>query len=495
MKMKALKPILITAAVLIVLIAGYFLIDRIPDPKASVSPSPTPQQDSTEIKTLYNEDYYSLQKMELEFKDGSNITIDVKNTDEGIVFRLSPAKQGWTYNQESLRATAFNMISISSLAKVAENVTDFSQYELDKPALIARSTYKTDKGTEEKEIHFGKMTSLKDSYYAVMKGDNTVYAVSKITVEKLMTPELQYRELSFFPTYLDVEKQTVNASGSITYIRVRNPGNDSDIEVKYRTDAEMDGLPVGSTRYYLTMPVKSDCNDTNVEEKLVNIAAAIQVSAVVEDDPEDLKKYGLDTPIDVWMKNTDGQEIHYLIGKTNGETAYAMVEGTNTVLVVGGFSPTLANLNYVDYMFKLVWIHSIDKVKTIVYDMNGDKRLLEIRENKKDDKGKVVAFDAVLDGRPISETNTRRLFSRMLSMIILGDLDQKVDITDKKADYTFTVNMIDGSVSELKLYALNERQYAASVDGAEASFYINVSDIRNLEKAFDYVAKGEEIPR
>jgi hypothetical protein len=146
-------------------------------------------------------------------------------------------------------------------------------------------------------------------------------------------------------------------------------------------------------------------------------------------------------------------------------------------------------------MFKLVWLHSIDNVQSIVFDMNGEKRLLEIRENTKDKDGKVVSFEAALDGRPITETNTRRLFSRMLNMMIMDDLAAPYDTASKTPDYTFTISMKDGSKNELQLYAMNERQYAASVNGEAATFYINVSDIRNLEDAFGYIAKGEEIPR
>jgi hypothetical protein len=80
-------------------------------------------------------------------------------------------------------------------------------------------------------------------------------------------------------------------------------------------------------------------------------------------------------------------------------------------------------------------------------------------------------------------------------MMIDGEITETVDIEGRKADITMTITMKDGSKEELKLYALNERQYAGSINGDEAEYYINISDVRKLKEAFNYIAKGEEIPR
>lgn len=495
MSKKALKPVVITAVVLALIIAAYFLLKMLPEnTPEEASPSPTASK-APETIYLYKEDYYDLKRMEFDFRDGMDIKIDVDDSGDARAFILTPAKAGWGYSQDSMRATAFNIVSISALAEVAQNVSDFSEYELDDPQLIARSYYETSEGDVVREIHIGKMTSLQDSYYARVKGENTVYAVSRYVVENLMTTELQYRELDFFPSYLSEDQMKVEAAGFITYVRVHNPETGSDIEINMRTDKELGDMPLGSTKYYMTKPVESECNDTIVESKLINVVAAISITSVVEDEPEDLSKYGLDNPLHVWMKNTDGTEVHYLIGDRSGTAAYVMVEGANTVLLADMVSPTLSELDYVDFMFKLLWLHNINDVKSLVFDMEGEKRLLEIKANKKDDSGKVVEFEATLDGRPISETNTRRLFVRMLDMMIAGELTEPVDIETVQPDYTLTIIMNNGSKEELRLFALNERQYAGSLNGGQAAYYINVADIRELKEAFDYIARGEEIPR
>lgn len=494
MNKKTLGPIIITAVVSVVLIAAFFLIRMIPDSGSSeASPSPSAPSAST-VVYLYQEDYYDLKRMEFDFRDSEDIVIEIDDSTDVRVFNFSPAKEGWAYSQTKMRSTAFNIISVSAIATAAENVTDFSEYELDKPQLVARSYY--DKNGEEVvwEIHFGKMTAVEDSYYARKKGDSTVYVISKHTVDTLLTPELKYRELNFFPSYLSDDQINVEAAGFITDVRIRNEAKNSDIAIRMRTDEELKTLEMGSTRYVMTVPIEVQCNDTAVEDKLINIAAAIEISDVVEDNPKDLSQYGLDEPLDIWMTNTEGDEIHYLVGDSSGASAYVMVEGVDTVLLANKFSPSLRDLNYVDFMFKLFWIHNIDDVESVVFDIEGDKSFLEIKANERKD-GKVVNFEAVLDGRPITEINTRRLYSRMLNMMIIGETTEQIDIETRKADIILTINMKDGSVETLELYALNERQYAGSVNGAEAVHYINVSNVKRLKEAFDYIARGEEIPR
>jgi hypothetical protein len=495
MKNKALRPIIITAVVLALTVGAYFLLTLIPEAgEEEVSPSPSASK-SSETYILYNEDYYSLKRMEFRFRDGTELFIDIDDSKNTRIFNLRPAKPGWSYKQDTLRSTAFNINSVTAIAKVAENVTDFSEYELDNPQLIARAVFKGENGDFSREIHIGKLTSLEDSYYARMKDDDTVYAISNYIAHNLMRTEMQYREMSFFPSYFKEDTLEVDADESITYIRIRNPETDVDIEISARSDEELRVLPVGTSKFFMTIPVNHECNDMAVADKFINRAAALNVTKVVEDDPEDLSIYGLDEPLELWMTNDDGKSVHYLIGSNEGPVAYVMVEGANSVLTAEGFEPDLRNLNHVTLMFKLAWIHNIEDVKSIVYDLQGEKRLYEIRENKKDENNKVISFVATLDGRPLSEENARRLYSRTHDMLIVGETSEEFDRQGMTPQYTITINMLDGTKNVMELYRLNERQYAVSVNEGELNYYINASDVKELLEGFEYIDRNEEMPR
>jgi hypothetical protein len=493
MNNKILKPIIATAAVLAVLVAGYFLLRLIPDKEPEVTSTPTPPATAQTIY-LIQEDYYTLDSFEFAFDDGERIRITVGMQDGQRVFELSPAQVSWTYDQELLRAAAFNIVSVSALAEVAKDAKNLSEYELLKPHMTVKANFTVDGKKVEYELSIGKKTELGDSYYCMLNGDKSVYAVNRYTVEKLMTRELGYRELDFYPSYLDESTGEVNAGDYISYVRVLDPEKNTDIEIFKRSDEELAELPVGSTYFYMAKPVVSECNDTNVKDKLINILARIKVEGIVADNPQDLSEYGLDNPVEIWLTNDEGQSIHYYIGTSNGTNAYIMVEGCDSVLFTSSYYSEYRNFTYVEYMFKLVWIHSINDVKSITFDMAGDKHILTITDNYKDDEGNTV-FNASLDGRPVSESNTKRLFSRMLNMMILGSLDEIIQVENLTPEYTFTVNMKDGTQSKLELYMLNERRYAASLNGEDALFYINASDIKTLGKAFETIAAGEELDR
>ena len=79
--------------------------------------------------------------------------------------------------------------------------------------------------------------------------------------------------------------------------------------------------------------------------------------------------------------------------------------------------------------------------------------------------------------------------------MIVGELKEDIDVSARTPDYAMTIEMADGQRHTLDLYALNERQYAASINGEDAAFYVNVSDIKDLKTAFEYQDRGEEVPR
>ena len=101
-------------------------------------------------------------------------------TPEMSDFQFQSFKGRLELQPDRIRSTAFNIISVAALTTAAENVTDFSEYELDDPLLIARSYYDKDGEEVVHEIHFGKLTAVEDSYYARNKGESTVYVINSI---------------------------------------------------------------------------------------------------------------------------------------------------------------------------------------------------------------------------------------------------------------------------------------------------------------------------
>jgi|GEM_PF-877352 len=497
MNKKTLKPLIITAAVAILLAAAWLILSLIPENEPpEVTPSAAPPREA--IYVVNEPDgYYNLLEMRIEnIETKETVTVNAFDVEGQRTFEVKDATGGWVHSQDKMRSMAWNAVQISALAVVEESASDMAQYGLDKPAFKIKITFKDGDKTKSYNLEIGAPTAVGDSFYGRLAGEKKVYAVAKYSIQTLSQSELALRELHFFPSYMDEAEGKVVTNGAISYLRLTREKTGMDIELTRRTDKELAGdMPAGTTYHQMTKPVISECNDQLVEEQLIAMAVSLQVQAVVVDAPEDLTEYGFDDPIDIWLKNFDGEEVHYIVGYFDAAgNAYVMVEGIDSVMSASGFVPQLAEQNYVDYLFKLLWIHNITSIKSIRYDMKGTGHLLDIKRNEKDAEGNDV-FEAQLDGRSVSETNAKRLFSRTLDMMISSDLDTPFSTAGKTAEYKFTIGMKDGTSHTLELYALNERQFAASVNGDKPQYYINVASVRNLAAAFDTIAKGEEIPR
>jgi len=500
MKKTIWKPLLITAAVLAVCVGLILLLNLLPDAdsQTDATPTPTPSQLATSIYLL-NGDYYSLDYVDVQFRDKpeDNLRIYSYTEEDRRVFRIEPSVEGWGYKHDALSSVAWNAVSISALATVTESTDDLAYYGLDDPEFIFTIAFEDG---ETHELRIGKTTAVDDSYYGMIDDDPAVYAVSKYTVQRLAGNELSYREFDFFDTtpYYDQEMMVYDAAGGITYIKLYNETRGLNFEFRQRTAEELAGdMPAGTTTWQMLAPIKSECNDTNVEDSFVDVLVGLTIDAVVTDVADDtlLEEYGLDDPLELWLEGSNGDKVHYYIGDYNdGGECYVMVEGCNSIMKASGFGVSALKTDYIDMMFKLLWITNISDVARVEYNLGGTKRLLTIIENYTDEEGNDV-FYATLDGRAVSSTNAKRLFTYALDLLIVGDLEDDFSIKGKKAEYSITIELNDGTRNTLDLYAMNERQYAASVDGEDAEFYVNISDIKALKSAFDYQDRGEEIPR
>ena len=496
---KIAKPLIITGIVLVAAVLLILLINALPDKQPEATPTPGSSSSVEETIYLINEDYYSLDRVKVHFRDTPELDLEIEayTEDEQRQFRVIPSVEGWTYDRNTLSSTAWNAVSVSALAKVAESTTDLAYYGLDDPQYVFDISF-----TNGNAFHLviGKLTAVEDSYYGMIDDDPAVYAVGKYSIQKLTTPELGYRELNFFDTtnYLDESNGTYDADGRITYVHLKSESRGLDIELRQRTSEELSGdLPAGTTNWHMSAPIESECNDMAVEDNFVDRIIPFRIKAVSTDVADDtmLEEFGFDDPIELWMENIDGNKVHYYIGQYSaGGDCYAMAEGCDSILIAEGFDPGILDTNYIDLMFKLLWIKNIREVKRVEFDLGDQRRLLNIIENYKDDEGNDV-FYATLDGRSIDSTNARRLFTYALNLMIVGELKEDINVSAKKPDYSLALVMADGERHTLELYALNERQYAASVNGEEASFYVNVSDIKDLKTAFEYQDRGDEVPR
>jgi hypothetical protein len=242
-------------------------------------------------------------------------------------------------------------------------------------------------------------------------------------------------------------------------------------------------------------PTKGSCNDTNVQEDVLDIVATLSAESILCDiTEEDYAEYGFDEPAKLEMTDVDGNSVSILIGGSYSTSyRYIMLEqAPYTVMVASSDAFTWLDINYIELMNRTVWIYNITDTDYIEYNLKGDEYVVDYTHGTttNEDGEEETTLDVTLNGDTISETNGRRLFVRTLNFRVIGDVDNAASL--KTVDSSITIHLTDGTVHTLEFLQINDRKYACRVDG-ETDFYVYKKNLNTLIDAFATVLNGREL--
>ena len=98
----------------------------------------------------------------------------------------------------------------------------------------------------------------------------------------------------------------------------------------------------------------------------------------MEDNPDDLARYVLDTPQTLLVRDDGGQTRLLIGGEEDGRT-YVMRDGIPAVLSVKTRALAFMELDYAQVMDRLVWLYSIDQAQSLTVERQGRTDVLEVR--------------------------------------------------------------------------------------------------------------------
>lgn len=493
---KSLKQILISGIVVVVIGLGLILFSVIfpdkdkSDPNASASPVIT----EAPVYYVIREDGESLVSIENTYKDGASLKIDyLRDKDGRLSYEVTPESKFFEYDTSKFRSMMYTMTSLTAVAKIEEEPDDISIYGLDDPQFTMKLTFK-DKAIT---LYVGNTTPVDYNYYVMTDKENTVYTVGNYLGNLIMRTELEFRDIDVFPTYTDED-----IYANIDWVKLTQRDG-TEIEIVLDTNLSMEGNTTSSA-YMMLSPTVSSCNDEKVQSSILDVVATLTYNGVVMDITADkLADFGFNNPARLQMRDISGNMIDITIGKESGTSYYAAFtsqyeecknNGTELTLLSyssGAFS--WLNLSYMNIINRTVWIQSIHDVQSIDYDMAGTLYHVEL-ERYDDVTGSgydVVRTVSTLNGKKLSETNTKRLYGRTLNLRQIDSIPEGADLSDPQ--YIITLNLTDGSKRTLEMVALNERQYACIVDGV-GKYYIYSNNLENLLYAFDRLNDDRDIP-
>ena len=493
-----MKKKLIIALIVIALLVGLTaLVMLLPEkePEPTATPTPDVSLEPDETAYLINEQFTKFTGLTVWNAEGEQINELRAGIDEDgeMFYEIVGAREGWDYSDDLMRSTAASLSTLAAMSVVADSMDDPAQYGLDEPQWTFEAVYGDDRTYR---IEVGAPTALANSYYC-SNGDGRVYAVGAYSVSVITRSEMSYRAYSFFPDYYDTETLEYATNGAIVYVRAYDPASGYDMIIRKVEEGE---FPVGKamTDLYMESPIEAFCVDAQVEDYFINGAVAIKVNGIYLDDPteEQLAECGFsENSPQVWIRNDDGQEVHYTIGTMLNGNAYVMVEGVNTILTAESVYDAIFKIDYTTLIFKMLVTSNISDVATVEFDMMGDKNTLELDYEEPAEEGQSGTVFGSLNGEAISSKNASRIYARLLAVQVYEGYDEETASVSATSEYSIKITENDGTSTTLELRRINDRRYAAFIDGEATGYAVHVDPIKELAGAFDIVERGEELSR
>ncbi len=480
MSKKNLMPLLITGGVLLVAVIAVLIVLSIPVEE-------TPEPEPLEVQFI-NEDTDGVKRLAVTPRNSPYYEITVTKPIDGseAVLNVVPGVEGFSYDHSSLTFFLSIFSGLKSTAVVVDEATEaqLETWGLSNPLARIAGTYENG---DTVTLLVGDPTATADGYYAMLEGEKKVYIISTGFGEKLTSDEWDLRDMAYLP-YDANEDSPYDLVKEVSLYR----DGEKVFDLHYRTQEELDAIGPGASIYALLMPESYETNANLVETQLLGpMLTALTFSGIVGDDVGDLSSYGItDTSAKLEVTDQEGGTYTVLYGtpQEDGNT-YAFRPDTGTLYTTSA-DLSFLQLKPMDLISDILWLHAVSKVDSVDFTIRGERHKLTMKHGVNED-GDSTVEDAVYDGKSIGSSNGRRLYGRILSLFAVGEIPE--GRTWSEAEFSYTLNFLDGTSSTLELCPLNDRQFAMVLDG-QASFYIGIRDIEYMLEALEYVEAGEEIP-
>ncbi len=532
MKKKQLG-LVVSVVALVVALGAYFILTNLPQEEvvAEVPVSSTP----VELNYLIKVDEENLTSVTVDAQDSYTI-ITEKTTAEGeesaVVEYYLAEPRDVRYLDGSFEDAADSMrrVLIDEEPIATENHSD---YGLDTPSAVV--TVEHADGTTVYEI--GDEVPGGSGYYAKLADSDEIWTIPSNTAEFALLGEQQFRDKFLFgfeegEEYDAVETFKLERSGYETIL----------IEPFVNTTNAI------ASAYKLLMPVEHEANDTIFVEDIVAYLATISYNEIIEDDPQDLEQYGIPNALlaDMLTEEDDSEEgtteeaaseevaaettttdaeatatdtedttqvidslteiavedqpfaritinnrLTITLGDFTDDTKseyYAVVSGINSVVTFPATLFPYLNVDYVDLMSSLLWLHNIvDASDVEISTPVGDYDLILNHMVNPDDE-EDTWLENTLDGESIEEDFAKDIYLAVLSVTLTDAIEGEIEVGE--SEYTLTINMLNGDSNTMEFYRINERQYGAVKDGQPLPFYVNVDLLSYIDELIADIKAG-----
>ncbi len=476
--MKQFKPVIITAIVFVIIaVAAFATIKLLPDSNNNGNDIVLPDVSVNSVKII-DRAAEDIKSIEITTNSGESFAIDYSTSSIGIkTATMRDANELLRYSESDMTTLSSYIGHLSAIEEIGED--DGRSFGFGKPARKINVTF-TD--GEKIGLLLGSRTPLGEGVYIRRIDSKTVYTIGTSTADALMKTKSDYRDITLFNAISSTDlltSVTVSKAGALPITVVRKPEADEE-----KDTSDVEAMLVAD--YAITSPISHDTDPNTVGPKLLDKIIAIKAERLVEDNPNDLDKYGLKNPVKLRFTTSDGTDVSLLIGdKTPSGGRYVMPEGIPTVIETEK-DCDLEGLSYADIASPLIWYYKSDAVSDITYELaDGESHTLSLKTSNE-------TLAGVYDGKTLTGSNATNLFLRTIRFSVAEEAMAGMKYGNRAVKATIVLK--SGSTTTLELFEVNERRYAAVVDGKAAEFFVAVEEVRELLECFDLLSRGEDIP-
>ena len=377
------------------------------------------------------------------------------------------AMGGENLDPDKLYAFVANISTVFGEANLGSATPEkLTEFGLNPPAKKITITY-ADNTSDT--VTLGGKLPLGDGYYLQKQGDENVYIIGTFTGGNMLRNIQDMRQNVLFRAYESPGK-------TFKSILIKHPNGEQLEVVEVIEPSSPDKKPEVSA-FEVRQPFIAPAEDGEVGKQLIVPISSLVPEGVFAKTPENVAMYGLENPITVSVKDYYGEQIILLVGSVINDQTFFMLEGDDAIFYAHSGYFEFLNVGAMDVVSKIIWLNNIKTTKSLTVRYDGQEH--------------VIVFDPyTLNGKEITQSNAQFIFLRAHQIFAKGAIG---DIpVPQTPEIVLTVTPKNGPVKTLEFFKLNDRQYAAKVDG-QGMFYAGIDEIDYLKTGIAQVLDGQDI--
>ena len=486
--MKKRIGIILAAVIVTLCLAGavFLLYGQEDTPESVLKPSDPYKDISLEINNIDEDSVEEIEAKNFPNAPDFAVTVMYDKDEDTISCEMQNNPENYYYSDTYMNLMVATLLEMKATSVAANGDVNAEDYGINEESIsyIIRL-----KDGSETVLRLGKTTPLGSGYYVKLDNSDVIYIIGNYEGSTLERDVYEMRSIVIYPTmesYMDLYSMRIEyADGSVVASRQL-----SDDEIARGSSYAL---------FKFTEPISIDINDDIAKGTYYEVALNMSVSEILDDNKDNLEQYGLDKPDILKFSNVSGSETElWLGGIVDGDSnlRYGTMPDLNCVFIVRG-PFTFMTVDLYDLVDTTIWIHSIDDMKMIDITDGTTSYSLYIDSFTDTEEASNSRFYAEMDKKSLDTLSVRRMYMELVSLPTVGALvDLELDpeeLRQGKPDYKIDFVYDDDSEHYIYLYAINDMQLAADVDG-NMLFYTSRSQVLKIMSYFEMLKNGEIIP-